>query len=103
MIALPNEIRAALLEFADAPSVRPNANRKRPTRPVETAPAGSFCGLAQTARIDDPITPPAQTRAAKVGVKAGHHAPESDSNHTDLPLGTGPAAGRPKRTRYVVA
>jgi hypothetical protein len=64
--------------------------------------SADFC-LAQTARINDPVTPPAQTRPAEVGVRAGHHAPQSESNHTVLPLGTGLAAGLPKRTRYVVA
>ena len=82
----------------------PTGRERKPkrTRRIEAVPAG-FRGLAQTARIDDPITPTTQTRSAEVGVRAGHHAPESDSNHTDLPLGTGLAAGRPKRTRYVVA
>ena len=60
-------------------------------------------GLAQTAWVGYPVTPPAMTRPTKIGVRAGHHARKSDSNHIDLPLGTGLAAGGPKRTRYVVA
>jgi len=77
------------------PKLMPERPRRDLLRPV--------FGLAQTAWIDDSVTPPAQTRAAKVCVRAGHHAPQSGSNHTVLPLGTGLAAGLPKRTRYVVA
>src|SRR5467141_4664995 len=78
---------------ADAASVRPHANQNT----TGSAPFGAFpasvCGLAQTARIDDPATAPAQTRSAKIGVRTGHHAPESHSNHTGLPLGTDLAVG----------
>jgi hypothetical protein len=49
------------------------------------------------------MTSPAPARAGQSGVKEGHHVPQSESNHTHLPLGTGLAAGQPKRTRYVVA
>jgi hypothetical protein len=105
MIALTDETRGARLlretrkRTLGSTEREPKQNRhalSRRDRPV-------LSGLAQTAGIDDPVTPPAQTRSAKIGVRAGHHAPESDSNHTDLPLGTDLAAGRPKRTRYVVA
>ena len=103
MIASPNEFRGrAPMQQIRKALPRSDQTRTETALPVlERRPI--FSRLAQTARIDDPITSPTQTRSAKMGVKAGHHAPESDSNHTDLPLGTGLAAGLPKRTRYVVA
>ena len=106
MIALTDETRGACLMLKD-PQARLRFNRTRTEAsrhgPLRSRDQQVLFGLAQTAGIDDPVTPPAQTRSAKIGVRAGHHAPESDSNHTDLPLGTGLATGRPKRTRYVVA
>jgi hypothetical protein len=104
VIASPNEFRgrAPMRQIRKA-LPRSDQTRTETALPVLERGGRFFSRLAQTARIDDPITSPTQTRSAKMGVKAGHHAPESDSNHTGLPLGTGPAAGRPKRTRYVVA
>src|SRR6266436_3857321 len=103
--ALPARPQAAC-QMGTAQRTEPRFDRTRtktaPIRPFGALPA-SVCGLAQTARIDDPAAPPAQTRSAKIGVRAGHHPPESHSNHTGLPLGTDLAAGGAKRTRYVVA
>ena len=113
MVALPAEVRrrydTSSLRFIMAGAAPLSTEVARrfedafgPILPL-TGERPVLFGLAQTARIDDPATPPAQTRSAKIRIRAGHHAPESDSNHTDLPLGTDLAAGRPKRTRYVVA
>ena len=105
MIALPDETRGARLMRKTRKRALGSTERepKQTDTPLSRRDRPVDFGLAQTAGIDGPVTAPAQTRSAKIGVRAGHHAPESDSNHTDLPLGTDLAVGRPKRTRYVVA
>src|SRR5215469_3885487 len=52
-----------------SPKCKPNDYRHDPSGSVRPA-----LRLAQTAWIYDPVTPSAQTRSAKVGVGAGHHA-----------------------------
>jgi hypothetical protein len=105
MIALTDETRGARLMRKTRKRTQGSTERepKQADTPLSRRDQPVLFGLAQTAGIDHPVAPPAQTRSAKIGIRAGHHAPESDSNHTDLPLGTDLAAGRPKRTRYVVA